>query len=215
MLHHLKCPSNYAANYPQGHPRAQQQQSSGQTTDYRRGSNNSVGYSTLPMSMNTNQQQLINNQQPNTNLMQQQPINMVHPISQMNNQLNSSTNNYNPSPQIDLPPPPPLPIHQTPIDTLLLERTSGTISPPLPSPPPNVDEQSMHFNSTTDWIPKEYVEKVISIYDYSANRSDELSFEENSIIYVIKKNGDGWFEGIMNGITGLFPGNYVVAAPQM
>lgn len=50
---------------------------------------------------------------------------------------------------------------------------------------------------------------MIAIYDYSANRDDELSFSENSLIYVIRKNEDGWYEGVMNGITGLFPGNYV------
>jgi hypothetical protein len=61
----------------------------------------------------------------------------------------------------------------------------------------------------TDWIPKAYVEKVIAIYDYAACRDDELSFQENSVIYVIKKNDDGWYEGVMDGITGLFPGNYV------
>jgi hypothetical protein len=29
----------------------------------------------------------------------------------------------------------------------------------------------------------------------------------------LKKNSDGWYEGVMNGMTGLFPGNYVEAAP--
>lgn len=43
---------------------------------------------------------------------------------------------------------------------------------------------------------------VIAIYDYAADKDDELSFQENSVIYVIKKNDDGWYEGVMNGITG-------------
>ena len=54
---------------------------------------------------------------------------------------------------------------------------------------------------------------VISIYDYEASRDDELSFKEGEIIYVLKKNSDGWYEGVMNGMTGLFPGNYVETAP--
>lgn len=50
---------------------------------------------------------------------------------------------------------------------------------------------------------------VVAIYDYEADKDDELSFSENSVIYVVKKNDDGWYEGVMNGVTGLFPGNYV------
>lgn len=50
---------------------------------------------------------------------------------------------------------------------------------------------------------------VVSIFSYEASRDDELSFKENEIIYVLKKNSDGWYEGVLNGMTGLFPGNYV------
>lgn len=50
---------------------------------------------------------------------------------------------------------------------------------------------------------------VVAIYDYAKDKDDELTFIEGAIIYVIKKNDDGWFEGVCNGITGLFPGNYV------
>lgn len=59
------------------------------------------------------------------------------------------------------------------------------------------------------WAPRSYLEKVVAIYDYTADKEDELSFQEGAIIYVIKKNEDGWFEGVMNATTGLFPGNYV------
>lgn len=60
-----------------------------------------------------------------------------------------------------------------------------------------------------EWVPEHYLEKVIAIYDYNAEKEDELSFFENSVIYVLKKNDDGWYEGVLNGLTGLFPGNYV------
>lgn len=50
---------------------------------------------------------------------------------------------------------------------------------------------------------------VVAIYDYYADKDDELSFQESSVIYVLKKNDDGWWEGVMDGVTGLFPGNYV------
>lgn len=50
---------------------------------------------------------------------------------------------------------------------------------------------------------------VVAIYDYYADKEDELSFQESAVIYVLKKNDDGWWEGVMDGVTGLFPGNYV------
>ena len=49
----------------------------------------------------------------------------------------------------------------------------------------------------------------MAIYDYNADKEDELTFQEGQTIYVLKKNDDGWWEGVMEGITGLFPGNYV------
>ena len=65
-----------------------------------------------------------------------------------------------------------------------------------------------------DWVPLDRcLEKVITTYDYEGRREDELSFRENMFIYVIKKNDDHWYEGIMkneNGdvIQGLYPYNY-------
>ncbi|GFR67708.1 Abl interactor 1 [Elysia marginata] len=63
--------------------------------------------------------------------------------------------------------------------------------------------------SQNSWVPPNYIEKVVAIYDYKANKTDELSFSENAMIYVIHKNDDGWWEGVMDGQTGLFPYNYV------
>ncbi|XP_041371372.1 abl interactor 1-like isoform X2 [Gigantopelta aegis] len=68
-------------------------------------------------------------------------------------------------------------------------------------------QQSMIIRQ--DLVPEQYIEKVVAIYDYSADKADELSFAENAVIYVIKQNDDGWWEGVMNGTTGLFPSNYV------
>ncbi len=67
-------------------------------------------------------------------------------------------------------------------------------------------------SSLPGWVPKNYMEKVTAIYDYNADKEDELSFTEGAVIYVLKKNDDGWWEGVMDGITGLFPGNYVEAS---
>ncbi|XP_078394122.1 abl interactor 1a isoform X7 [Cetorhinus maximus] len=105
------------------------------------------------------------------------------------------------------PPPPP------PDDLPMFDE-----SPPPPPPPPvdYEDEEAAvvqyndpYADSDPHWAPKIYLEKVVAIYDYSKDKDDELSFMEGSIIYVIKKNDDGWYEGVINGITGLFPGNYV------
>ena len=40
-----------------------------------------------------------------------------------------------------------------------------------------------------------------------------MTFQEDDIIYVLKKNPDGWFEGVYNGVKGLFPDNYVESIP--
>lgn len=48
-----------------------------------------------------------------------------------------------------------------------------------------------------------------AIYDYIKDKEDELTFTQGAIIYVMKKNDDGWYEGICNGENGLFPENYV------
>jgi len=54
---------------------------------------------------------------------------------------------------------------------------------------------------------------VVAIYDYNADNPDELSLKEDQVIYVVKKNDDGWFEGVVDGVTGLFPGNYAETMP--
>ncbi|XP_038574521.1 abl interactor 1-like isoform X4 [Micropterus salmoides] len=105
------------------------------------------------------------------------------------------------------PPPPP------PEDIGVFEEPS----PPPPPPPVDYEEEEaavVHYSDPYSdgdphWAPKAYLEKVVAIYDYSKDKEDELSFMEGAIIYIIKKNDDGWFEGVCNGVTGLFPGNYV------
>ncbi|XP_051969515.1 abl interactor 1a isoform X7 [Xyrauchen texanus] len=106
------------------------------------------------------------------------------------------------------PPPPPPPDDMPMFDE----------APPPPPPPPAdyEDEEAavVHYSDPyvdedPQWAPKSYIEKVVAIYDYSKDKNDELSFMEGAIIYIVKKNDDGWFEGVCNGVTGLFPGNYV------
>ncbi|XP_023679211.1 abl interactor 1a isoform X6 [Paramormyrops kingsleyae] len=105
------------------------------------------------------------------------------------------------------PPPPPPPDDMGMFDD----------SPPPPPPPVDYEEEEpavVQFNDPyaegdPQWAPKNYIEKVVAVYDYSKDKDDELSFMEGAVIYLIKKNDDGWYEGVCNGVTGLFPGNYV------
>ncbi|KAM9284274.1 abl interactor 2 isoform 42-T42 [Cariama cristata] len=123
----------------------------------------------------------------------------------LQNQMNGGPF-YNQNPVSDTPPPPP------PVDEPAFDE-----SPPPPPPPEDYEEEEAAVVEYSDpyaeedppWAPRTYLEKVVAIYDYTKDKEDELSFQEGAIIYVIKKNDDGWYEGVMNGVTGLFPGNYV------
>ncbi|KAM4869675.1 abl interactor 2 isoform X23 [Urocitellus parryii] len=123
----------------------------------------------------------------------------------LQNQLNGGPF-YSQNPVSDTPPPPP-PVEEPVFDE----------SPPPPPPPEDYEEEEAAVVEYSDpyaeedppWAPRSYLEKVVAIYDYTKDKEDELSFQEGAIIYVIKKNDDGWYEGVMNGVTGLFPGNYV------
>ncbi|XP_041834602.1 abl interactor 2b isoform X13 [Melanotaenia boesemani] len=130
-------------------------------------------------------------------------------MAQNQNQLNGGPH-FAQNQVSDVPPPPP------PAEEPVFEE-------PTPPPPPpedyedDEDEEESAVVEYSDpyaeedppWAPRNYLEKVVAIYDYTRDKEDELSFQEGAIIYVIKKNDDGWFEGVMNGTTGLFPGNYV------
>ncbi|XP_057193090.1 abl interactor 2b isoform X12 [Triplophysa rosa] len=143
--------------------------------------------------------------QPNNNMPQNTNPNMIE------NQLNGGPH-YNQNQVSDAPPPPP------PAGEAEFEEAT-----PPPPPPENYeddegdDEEESAVVEYSDpyaeedppWAPRSYLEKVVAIYDYMCDKEDELSFQEGAIIYVIKKNDDGWFEGVMSGTTGLFPGNYV------
>lgn len=116
-------------------------------------------------------------------------------------------------------PPPPMNSEDLPPPPDEGQRVSIDEGAPPPPPPPQFEDDQAYEDdpyATTgpqifgsSYIPEHYLEKVIAIYDYQADKDDELTFTENSVIYVLKKNDDGWYEGVLNGQTGLFPGNYV------
>ncbi|XP_062847195.1 abl interactor 1a isoform X2 [Trichomycterus rosablanca] len=137
------------------------------------------------------------------------------------------------------PPPPPMPqlIPQIPLTGFVARVQENIADTPTPPPPPPLDDMPMFdeappppppppadyedeeaavvqysdpfADGDPNWAPKNYMNKVVAIYDYIKDKDDELSFMEGAIIYIIKKNDDGWYEGVCNGVTGLFPGNYV------
>ncbi|XP_021570982.1 ABI gene family member 3 [Carlito syrichta] len=100
-----------------------------------------------------------------------------------------------PPPDAELPPPldlpPPLPLDGD--DELGL----------LPPPPPGfgLEEPS--------WVPASYLEKVVTLYPYTRQKDNELSFSEGTVICVTRRYSDGWYEGVSSEGTGFFPGNYV------
>lgn len=47
------------------------------------------------------------------------------------------------------------------------------------------------------------------MYDYVANNEDELNFSKGQFINVLNKDDPDWWQGEINGVTGLFPSNYV------
>ena len=52
--------------------------------------------------------------------------------------------------------------------------------------------------------------QVVALYDYQAQRSDELSFMRGDFITVLYKDNDNWWMGeLPDGNQGFFPANYV------
>ncbi|XP_046331453.2 abl interactor 1-like isoform X4 [Haliotis rufescens] len=133
------------------------------------------------------------------------PVGMARPVSDRVSYHRESTGVSPPPPPppqaayphgSDPPPPPP-------------EFSDTDSQPPPPPPDDPYMETGPQLTTQPDWIPKQYQEKVIAIYDYKAEKEDELTFSENSLIFVLKKNEDDWWEGVMDGQRGLFPSNYV------
>lgn len=54
-----------------------------------------------------------------------------------------------------------------------------------------------------------FADKVIALYPYKAQNDDELSFEKDDIISVVGRDEPEWWRGELNGLSGVFPSNYV------
>ncbi|XP_068920464.1 ABI gene family member 3 isoform X2 [Petaurus breviceps papuanus] len=89
-------------------------------------------------------------------------------------------------PSLDLPPP--------------LETDELGLPPP---PPPDFDLEE------PTWAPAQYLEKVVTLYPYTCQKDNELSFDVGTTICVTRRYSDGWCEGVTSEGSGFFPGNYV------
>lgn len=67
----------------------------------------------------------------------------------------------------------------------------------------------MSFAEPGTCCPPLSVCQVIALYDYTAVNSDEMSFTTGQVIGVLDKTDPDWWKGELNGVTGLFPTNYV------
>ncbi|XP_062994807.1 ABI gene family member 3 [Elgaria multicarinata webbii] len=121
-----------------------------------------------------------------------------------------------PPPPSDILPPPPFAID----DILPLQLSEPDLDfPASPLPPPldiinseQLRPPPLHPPPPPEklpWAPDTYLEKVVTLYPYTQQKENELSFAEGAIIYVTRKYSDGWCEGVMRDAAGLFPGNYV------
>jgi proline-serine-threonine phosphatase interacting protein 1 len=64
--------------------------------------------------------------------------------------------------------------------------------------------------------PKSTVEKMVALYSYEAQGTQELNLEEGAIVMVITKEDEVWWCGqLLDGTTGMFPANYVTPYNQL
>ena len=68
----------------------------------------------------------------------------------------------------------------------------------------------MLFNFLIDYSGAQgYNGQCRAIYDYTAGREDELTVQAGDVINIIERSDGGWWTGEFNGVTGLFPANYI------
>ncbi|XP_036435421.1 unconventional myosin-If [Colossoma macropomum] len=76
------------------------------------------------------------------------------------------------------------------------KRSISQRPPPAPSSRPKVQ-------------PRSHGPRCRALYQYAGQDVDELSFEANEVIDLVKEDPSGWWTGRLRGKEGLFPGNYV------
>jgi len=85
------------------------------------------------------------------------------------------------------------------------------VTPKVSMPPPN---GGMNQRATPTQIgktpprPVKQVVTAIALYNFTGERSGDLSLTINDTVVITKQEG-AWWEGTCRGITGVFPSNYV------
>lgn len=65
------------------------------------------------------------------------------------------------------------------------------------------------YVTTTDSFTDKVDCEAIAKYNYTPVRDDEVPLNKGDRVYVLEKEGDGWWRGEAKGKTGWFPSNYV------
>ena len=52
-------------------------------------------------------------------------------------------------------------------------------------------------------------ERVVALFAYTAQDSDELSFKKDDMITIVERVDPDWWKGELDGRSGLFPANYI------
>ncbi|NXJ70164.1 ABI3 protein, partial [Rostratula benghalensis] len=115
-----------------------------------------------------------------------------------------------PSLPMDLPPPPLGDLPVPPLD--LLPPDPADLEPPPPAALPDFEDLAPPPPPATEdppWAPESYLEKVVTLYPYTRQKDNELSFQPGTLLFITRRYSDGWCEGVMGEEAGFFPGNYV------
>lgn len=87
----------------------------------------------------------------------------------------------------------------------IFSRKGSSGWPPENTAPPEYDAPD--YVTTSDSFAVDSV--AIAKHNYTPIRDDEIALTKGDRVFVLEKEGDGWWRGESNGKTGWFPSNYV------
>ncbi|KAI8877427.1 hypothetical protein K501DRAFT_278482 [Backusella circina FSU 941] len=98
--------------------------------------------------------------------------------------------------------------HPSPTESDHQEQPSP-VSSPLLHEEEEEEKQETVADFTAPQTPTMEPEVVVALYDFEAVNTEELNIKQGDTIIVTKKDDSGWWEGTLNGHSGIFPANYV------